>query len=223
MLKLKLQYSGHLMQRADSSQKRPCCWESLKAGEGAARDEMVGWHHRLDWHELEETPGNSEEQGCLACCCPGVQGVANSGTQLSDWITFTILFHYLLTFFGQFYNSIVPKLFIFLSKKLFQVLLTIFQGIENFPLREFWKDWNKWKSEDAVSGKYGRWIRPSRPSCNRFCLVIREICSLALSWWKTMCFLLTNTSFFSLSAAFSWSNGEQCLLELIVLFSRRSS
>ena len=61
MLKLNLQYSGHLMRRADSSQKRPCCCESLKAGEGAAEDEMVGWHHRLDGHELEETPGNSEE------------------------------------------------------------------------------------------------------------------------------------------------------------------
>ena len=94
MLKLKLQYSGHLMQRADSSRKTPCCWESLKAGgEGAAEDEIVRWHHRLNGHELEETPGNSEEQGCQACCCPGVQGVANSGTQLSDWTTtFTIFF-----------------------------------------------------------------------------------------------------------------------------------
>ena len=31
MLKLKLQYFGHLMQRADSL-KRPCCWERLKMG-----------------------------------------------------------------------------------------------------------------------------------------------------------------------------------------------
>ena len=29
---------------------------------------MVGWHHRLNGHEYEQTPGDSEEQGCLACC-----------------------------------------------------------------------------------------------------------------------------------------------------------
>lgn len=35
-----------------------------------------------------------------------------------------------------------------LSKELFQVHFTVFQGIEIFPFREFWKDGNKWKSED---------------------------------------------------------------------------
>ena len=32
-------------------------------------DEMVGWRHRLDGHEFEQTPGNSG-QGSLACCSP---------------------------------------------------------------------------------------------------------------------------------------------------------
>ena len=31
-------------------------------------DKMVGWHHRLNGHEFEQTPGNSEGQGRLACC-----------------------------------------------------------------------------------------------------------------------------------------------------------
>ena len=31
-------------------------------------DEMVGWYHRLNGHEFEQTPGDSEEQGSLACC-----------------------------------------------------------------------------------------------------------------------------------------------------------
>ena len=31
---------------------------------------MVGWHPRLDGHEFEQPPGNSEEQGSLACCSP---------------------------------------------------------------------------------------------------------------------------------------------------------
>ena len=34
-------------------------------------DEMVGWHHRLNGHESEETPGDGKGQGSLACCSPG--------------------------------------------------------------------------------------------------------------------------------------------------------
>ena len=31
---------------------------------------MVGWHHRLNGHETEQTPGDSEGQGSLARCSP---------------------------------------------------------------------------------------------------------------------------------------------------------
>ena len=31
---------------------------------------MVGWHHRLDGHELEQTLGDSGGQRSLACCSP---------------------------------------------------------------------------------------------------------------------------------------------------------
>ena len=41
---------------------------------------MVGWHHRLNGHEFEQTPGAGDRQGSLACCSPRV---AKSGTQLS--------------------------------------------------------------------------------------------------------------------------------------------
>ena len=33
-------------------------------------DEMFGWHRRFNVHELGQTPGDSEEQGGLACCIP---------------------------------------------------------------------------------------------------------------------------------------------------------
>ena len=33
-------------------------------------DDMVGWHHRLDGHELEQGPGVGDGQGGLACCRP---------------------------------------------------------------------------------------------------------------------------------------------------------
>ena len=45
--------------------------ERLKTGgEGDNRDEMVGWHLRLDGHEFEQTPGDGEGQGSLTCCSP---------------------------------------------------------------------------------------------------------------------------------------------------------
>ena len=39
-------------------------------GEGLTEDEMVEWHHRLNGHEFEQTLGDSERQGRLACCSP---------------------------------------------------------------------------------------------------------------------------------------------------------
>ena len=39
-------------------------------GEGTTDDEMVGWHHQLKRHELEQAPGDGEGQGSLACCSP---------------------------------------------------------------------------------------------------------------------------------------------------------
>ena len=47
MLKPKLEYSGHLMQRADSLEKT-CCWERLRAGEGDDRG-WDGWMASLNW------------------------------------------------------------------------------------------------------------------------------------------------------------------------------
>ena len=49
MLKLKLQYFGHLMRRVDSLEKA-LIWEEEK---GMTEDEMAGWHHGLDGHASE--------------------------------------------------------------------------------------------------------------------------------------------------------------------------
>ena len=69
MLQLKLQYFGHLMRRVDSLEK------TLMLGgiggreeKGMTEDEMAGWHHRLNGHESEWTPGVGDGQGGLVCC-----------------------------------------------------------------------------------------------------------------------------------------------------------
>ena len=54
MLKLKLQYFGHLMQRANSLEKTPILEKIGRQEEkGMTEDEMVGWHHQLDGREFE--------------------------------------------------------------------------------------------------------------------------------------------------------------------------
>ena len=68
MLKLKLQYFGHLMWRVDSVEKtdagRDWGWEE----KGTTEDEMAGWHHWLVGHGFDWTPGVGDGQGGLTCC-----------------------------------------------------------------------------------------------------------------------------------------------------------
>ena len=56
MLKLQLQYLGHLMQRTDSFEKTLMLGKTeggRRRGQQETEDEVAGWHHRLDGHEFE--------------------------------------------------------------------------------------------------------------------------------------------------------------------------
>ena len=69
MLKLKLQYFGHLMWRTDSLEKTLMLGKIERQEEkGMTEDEMVGWHHQLNGHEFEQALGVGIGQGGLACC-----------------------------------------------------------------------------------------------------------------------------------------------------------
>ena len=52
MLKLKLQYFGHLMRRVDSLEKTDAGRDWGQEEKGTTEDEMAGWHHRLDGREF---------------------------------------------------------------------------------------------------------------------------------------------------------------------------
>ena len=69
MLKLKLQYFGHLMWRANSEKIL-----MPRKIEGRRRIGPRGWDGWMasptQWHEFEQTPGDSEGQGSLVCCSP---------------------------------------------------------------------------------------------------------------------------------------------------------
>ena len=67
MLKLKLQYFGHLMQRAYSF-KKTLMLGKIEGRRRRGQDEMVGWHHRLNGHGFEQSLAVGDGQGGLACC-----------------------------------------------------------------------------------------------------------------------------------------------------------
>ena len=71
MLKLKFQYFGHLMWRANSLEKTDAVKDWRQEEKGTTEDEVVGWHYRLNkLNEFEQAPGDGEGQGSLACCSP---------------------------------------------------------------------------------------------------------------------------------------------------------
>ena len=105
MLKLKLQYFGHLMWSVDSLEKT-----LMLGGIGGRRrrgrqDEMAGWHHGLDGRESEWTPGVGDGQGGLACCnsrgCKELDMTERlNWTEQSAWLiyshsTFSVQYRYL--------------------------------------------------------------------------------------------------------------------------------
>ena len=71
VLKLKFQYFGHLIWRADSSRKDPDLWKCLRQKERReTEDEVVGWHHQFSGHEFGQTSGDGEGQESMVCCSP---------------------------------------------------------------------------------------------------------------------------------------------------------
>ena len=78
---LKLQYFGHLMRRANSVEKTDAGKDRGQEEKGPTEDEMVGWHHRLNGQEFEQTPEIVKDK---EACCAAVHGVTKSRTRLSD-------------------------------------------------------------------------------------------------------------------------------------------
>ena len=73
MLKLKLQFFGHLMQRVDSLEKTLILGKiegRRRKMDGETEDEMAGWHHQFYGLEFEQAAGVGDGQGSLVCCSP---------------------------------------------------------------------------------------------------------------------------------------------------------
>ena len=67
-------------------------WKDPHAGKdwrqeekGMTEDEMVGWHHRLNWHEFEQALAEGEGQGKLACSVTKSQIWLSNRTTIIQW------------------------------------------------------------------------------------------------------------------------------------------
>ena len=90
MLKLKLQYFGHLMQRTDSFEKTLMLW-MIEGGRRRGRLRM-GWLDGItdSGHEFEEALGVGDGQGSLVCCSPW----GHKELDMTEWLNWTELnFH----------------------------------------------------------------------------------------------------------------------------------
>ena len=105
-LKLKLQYFGHLMWRADSLEKTGAGKDWGQEEKGTTEDEMVGWHHRLNEYEFEWTLRVGDGQGGLACCSPW--GRKESDRTELNWtskVAVGVVFFLVVCFFVSFIQS----------------------------------------------------------------------------------------------------------------------
>ena len=85
MLKLKLQYFGHLMWRTDSFEKTLVLGKIEVRRRGQPEDKIFGGYHWLDGHEFEQASGVGDGQGSLACCSPW----GHKELDTTEWLNWT--------------------------------------------------------------------------------------------------------------------------------------
>ena len=85
MLKPKLQYSSHLMRKANSLEKTLILRKTeSRRKRGQQRMRWFGRHHWLSGHEFDQTLGDGDGQGGLACCCPWGHKESDTNEQLNN-------------------------------------------------------------------------------------------------------------------------------------------
>ena len=96
---------------------------------GTTEDETVGWHHRLNGHEFEWTPGVSDGQGGLACCRPW----GHKELDTTEWLNWTVTYRFLFNLC----TKTLIKLFLFEG-------CTGYQPVDSGSIPCLWSLWLSW-------------------------------------------------------------------------------
>ena len=75
--------------------KDPDAGKDWRQQKGTTEDETVGWHHQVNGHEFEQTPGDTGGQGSLVCC---ITWYCKASTRLSYWTTPSMGFSWLFIY-----------------------------------------------------------------------------------------------------------------------------
>ena len=124
ILKLKLQYFGHLMQKNWFTGKDPDAGKDRRQEEkGTTEDEMVGWHHWLSGHEFEQALGVGDGQGSLECCSPWGSKESDMTEQL-NWteLNFCLFIEIYLTYIVMLVSSVQHSDSVILFFRFFSVI-----------------------------------------------------------------------------------------------------
>ena len=115
---------------------------------GTSEDEMVGWHHWLNRHEFEQTPGIREwtgKPGMLQSM--GSQRVGHNWVTELNWTNNVLLFllYYRYAFKELHYCTVCPPLSLVLRETVFQPIITgkwVFTNCNNVPILYYEYDYN---------------------------------------------------------------------------------
>ena len=99
VLKLKLQYFGHLMWRTDSFEKTLMAGKDWRQEDkGMTEDERIGCHYWVNGHEFGWALGVVDGQGSLVCCCPWGCEESDTTEQLNGTELIDVLISGLIAF-----------------------------------------------------------------------------------------------------------------------------
>ena len=122
--------------------------DSGQEEKGMTEGEMAGWHHRLDGHEFEQTPGVGDGQGGLVCCNSWGRRVGHDWATELNWSPFSYLCMFspsLLLFISNFFQAKERKLKdnkVACSMKkwrIFECIIRMVQVYKNNEMKEKWK------------------------------------------------------------------------------------
>ena len=177
MLKLKLQYFGHLMWRADSLEKTLMLGkiEGRRRKKGMTGDKMVGWHHWLNGHEFEQAPGDGKGQGSLACCSPWGHKESGMTEQLNSNTLILTLLALICVFKMNLLRVVTPFL-------IFLLLALNLQLSDRFKSPLSWKQQQiqyQYQSQSVVTIFY---LRVSNEFVSLFILLDTSIIYMVVPW-----------------------------------------